>query len=466
MENGKPQTSDLKQRLGNDLALKFSLFQTPKFFEASEYALIQLMVDNKIWIGPVPDNPGGSGDIEWGLIPYWVHNPPAFILAYIDSNDILLDAWKLLKFLLPARIDTKNYDALLKQVVHGGLVAADGTIFGDCQYDQLDPRWLFSLADYLIVVTMGDVAPFSDKRVLPIALKDNQGQVKIALVGDWGTGAFKEGEASNVMTQIMSHSPDYLIHLGDVYYAGTNGDFLPANEEMNNFLNDWPDASQLPAGNSFMLNSNHEMYSGAKGYFNVGLADNRFSQQQCTSYFALQYAGWTILGLDSAYYSSSGMFMAGSLGTNGVQCGWIQGLKSGGQPLSPDKVIVMTHHNALTYDGLAEDTTYWNQINSALKGDPAAWYWGHVHDGIAYKSPTVAQRKTLARCVGHGAVPYGQAFGCATSNQVDYYAHTPAPIPPRVYNGFVLLTIAASGVITEEFYEQGSTAAEFSKQYG
>src|SRR6266851_7560043 len=111
MENGKPQTSDLKQQLKNDLALKFSLFQTPKFLEASEYALIQSMVDNKIWIRPVPDNPGGSGDIEWGLIPYWVHNPPAFILAYIASNDILQDAWKILKSLLPARIHTANYNA-------------------------------------------------------------------------------------------------------------------------------------------------------------------------------------------------------------------------------------------------------------------------------------------------------------------------------------------------------------------
>lgn len=83
MEYGIPQTTDLKQRLENDLTLKFSLFQTIKFLEASEYALIQLMIDNKIWIGPVPDNPGGSGDIEWGLIPFWVHNPPPSILAYI-----------------------------------------------------------------------------------------------------------------------------------------------------------------------------------------------------------------------------------------------------------------------------------------------------------------------------------------------------------------------------------------------
>ncbi|MGH9972188.1 MAG: metallophosphoesterase family protein [Pyrinomonadaceae bacterium] len=470
MEDGKPQPTDpqkhdLKQRLENDLALKFSLLKTIKFLEASEYALIQLMIDNKIWIGPVPDDPGGSGDVEWGPIPYWLHNPPQFILDYIESNDILKDAWKILEFFLPARIDSANYNALESTAAQQGIVAADGTIYGDSPYEQLDPRWLFSLADYLIVVTLGDMAQFSDKQVAPIPLKDNHGQVKIALVGDWGTGAFTDGEAISIMQQIMGLSPDYLIHLGDVYYAGTAGDFLPLNEEANNFLSDWPGVSQLPAGNSFMLNSNHEMYSGAKGYFNIALADERFSQQAGTSFFALQYAGWTILGLDSAYYSSSAMFMTGSLGTNGVQSGWIQGLTSEGQKLSPDKVIVLTHHNGLSYDGLVEVTPYWDQVSSALNGDPAAWYWGHVHDGVAYKSPTVTNRKTLARCVGHGAVPYGDAFGLASSVQVDYYAHTPAPLPLRVLNGFVLLTIDSNGVVTEEFYEQGNTSVKYSNQY-
>ncbi|HEX8561298.1 MAG TPA: metallophosphoesterase [Pyrinomonadaceae bacterium] len=461
MESGVPQTTDPRRQLDNELTLKLSFLGAIKFLEASEYALIQLMVDNEIWIGPVPENPGGSGDVEWGLLPYWVHHPPAFILDYIQSHETLNLAWKGLEAILPARIDSANYDALLKRVEQAGLVATDGTIFGTGQYEQIDLRWLFSLVNYLIVVTSGDVAPFSNKQVAPVPLEGVQGRVKIALVGDWGTGAFKNGEAVGVMQQIMSLKPDYLIHLGDVYYAGTAGDFLPLNEEMNNFLNDWPDTSQLPAGNSFMLNSNHEMYSGAKGYFDVGLADERFNRQQGTSYFALQYAGWTILGLDSAYYSPSALFMAGDLGTNGVQSDWIRGLN-----LDPDRVIVLTHHNGLSYDGSVEFTPFWDQINEALNGDPAAWYWGHVHNGVAYKSPTVTDRKTLARCVGHGAIPYGDQFGTAGSGRVDYYAHTPAPAPPRVLNGFALLTIDSNGVVTEEFYELGLTGAKYSNQYG
>ncbi len=459
----QPADSSIKQRLENDLSLKFSLLKTIKFLEASEYALIQLMVDNQIWIGPVPNNPGGTGDPEWGLIPYWVHCPPTFIQDYIESNDILKDAWRVLEFFLPAQIDTANYNALIARAETEGIVAADGTIYGDKMYEQLDPRWLFAAANYLIVVHFGDVATFSDKKVAPIPLQSttNQDSVKIALVGDWGTGPFTDGEAVSLIQQVMGLSPDYLIHLGDVYYAGTTGDFLPPEEEMKNFLDYWPTTAELPAGNSFMLNSNHEMYSGAKGYFYVGLTDERFKQQLCTSYFALQYGGWTILGLDSAYYSSSAMFMDGSLGTNGVQTNWIQGLN-----LDPNKVILMTHHNALSADGLTEYTAYWDQVSGALKGDPAAWYWGHVHDGIAYKSPTKCGRTTLARCVGHSAIPYGNAFGVASSNQADYYAHTPTAIPPRVLNGFVLLTISSSGQITEEWFEQGNLTAKFTKTYG
>lgn len=465
MENRIPQTAGVGPRPDSDLALKLSILGTIKFLEASEYELIRLMIENDIWVGPPPQDPGGAGDVEWGLLPYWVHNPPQFILDYIASSQLLKDVWRVLEVMLPTQIDEANYQALWNQIEHGGLVADDGTIFGESQYEQMDAGWLWSLADYLIVSMSGDVVPFVDKQVSPVPLKDNQGRVKIALVGDWGTGKFPDGEAVNIMNQIISLKPDYLIHLGDVYYAGTGGDFLPPDEEMNNFLTFWPAASQLAAGASFMLNSNHEMYSGAKGYFNVALADDRFSGQAGCSYFALQYAGWTILGLDSAYYSPSSMFMNGSLGTNGVQAGWIRGLTSDGQKLSPGKVIVLSHHNALSYDGSAEDTAFWDEIHSALGGDPAAWYWGHIHNGIVYKTPTAGGRKTLARCVGHGAIPFGDAAGLAKSARVDYYAHTMTDYPPHVYNGFAVLTIDSGGLVTEEFYEQDSTAPKYSNQY-
>ena len=80
---------------------------------------------------------------------------------------------------------------------------------------------------------------------------------------------------------------DYIVHLGDVYYAGTTG------EESGNFVDLWPKA--YASGNSFTLNSNHEMYYGANGYFKTALGSGApFAHQKNTSYFALTYGDWVV----------------------------------------------------------------------------------------------------------------------------------------------------------------------------
>ncbi|MGH9445713.1 MAG: hypothetical protein ACRD3O_08305, partial [Terriglobia bacterium] len=243
----------------------------------------------------------------------------------------------------------------------------------------------------------------------------------------------------------------------------TSGDYWPLHEESNNLLGFWP---QGFVGRSFTLNSNHEMYSGAEGYFQALRAQGSpFAAQNGTSYFALEYGGWTILGLDTAYYSTSPMIVEGALGgLGGAQLQWIQGLR-----LSPSRVIVLTHHTGLSDDGSAKDPL-WAELNSALSGDPFAWYWGHAHLGVVYKAPSVANQpgsSTFSRCLGHGALPYGDASELHGASRVEWYAHTPQPSGKQVYNGFAMLTLqSANGRVTsisEEFYDLGSTAPAWSK---
>jgi hypothetical protein len=108
-----------------------------------------------------------------------------------------------------------------------------------------------------------------------------------------------------------------------------------------------------------------------------------------------------------------------------------------------------------------------NEVNFALGSDPAAWYWGHIHNAIVYDTPTVGNRATLSRCVGHGAIPFGDGWGIP-GQYVDYYAHTPDPTLPgshRVLNGFAVLTITETGHITEEFFEQGNPTKVYSNTY-
>ena len=55
----------------------------------------------------------------------------------------------------------------------------------------------------------------SDKGVY--TLQGDNGEIRIALAGDWGTGT---DEADHIAKLITAFQPHYAIHLGDVYYVG------------------------------------------------------------------------------------------------------------------------------------------------------------------------------------------------------------------------------------------------------
>lgn len=454
MDLSKYSLDELKLSMEESSLLKSHLFNFVTFLQASEYDLIKVMILNKIWIGPIPPDPGITGELKFSLCLYLIHNPPNFIQDFLNKHEKIKVIWEVLQTLLPTQISKENFNILLTRVKTTGVVAMNGSILGLNPYETVDFNWIWAAINYLISNIFHDRAPFSTSNVSPISLTGkNPYRVKIALLGDWGTG---DDTAKEIINQVLSLQPDYLIHLGDVYYSGTGGNFLPLNEEKNNFLELWPAVT-----NSFALNSNHEMYSGGKGYFDILLKDQRFSQQKNTSYFALSYGGWTILGLDSAYFSKSPFFDQGSLGTeDDGQVAWIKKLS-----LSAKRVIALTHHNGLIDDG-SQETNLWAELSSVLGGDPAAWYWGHVHNGIVYKSPTITGKNTLARCTGHAAFPFGNAWELDNCKNIAYYAHTPNPNSKvRVYNGFTILTIKSDGTVKEDFYQQNTYEPVFTNTY-
>lgn len=168
--------------------------------------------------------------------------------------------------------------------------SAEGDLIGDKKYETFDIGWLESLICWLEHFGVGNKAPFPTGAAPVIAVPDS---VTIAIAGDWGTGTQWRQDGQPVPAQLVANemkrcSPDITIHLGDVYYSGTT------HEETDNLLlAGWPRGSIA----SFTLNSNHEMYSGGIGYFNVALRDPAFSQQKNCSYFALYNKHWLVIGL-------------------------------------------------------------------------------------------------------------------------------------------------------------------------
>jgi len=308
------------------------------------------------------------------------------------------------------------------------VVRTDGTLLGCRQWELLDPRWAEALVQWLEHLEWR--APFANTPALVTMPND----VVLGIVGDWGTGAFEpNAAATKIAQQVAKAKPDYTIHLGDVYYAGTG-------EEEENSMNAWPQGTR----GSFTLNSNHEMYNGAKGYFNE-LARN-FPLQNGTSYFALQNDHWLVVGLDTAYYAQrSNLYMDGNLGAE--QTAWLAGLPKG------KRVLVLSHHEGYSALGKSKTALY-QQVAGALGRDPDYWYWGHLHNGMVYQ--TIGGFH--GRCAGHGAIPYGNASELKGDPAVLWYETELAQdpnYPERVLNGYAMLSLNGNAVSEQMVDENG-----------
>jgi hypothetical protein len=262
----------------------------------------------------------------------------------------------------------------------------------------------------------------------------------IAIAGDWGTG---NASSRAIAAQMQALKPDYTIHLGDVYYSGTE------SEEQSRFVDLWP-AGKFA---SLALNSNHEMYSGGKGYFGVALSNAKFRQQRGFSYFALINSTWMVIGLDSAYAATSS-YQRGAL--NDAQIRWLRALMASNLARvagGPKSVVLLTHHQGMELDDGSRVDPLWSQVTEALGQAPHRWYWGHVHGVAAFNPVDVAGTEMHGRLVGHGGIPYALDPLNPALAWVENQTAGDPEIPQRGRNGFALLSFTDDG-LQETFYDE------------
>ena len=312
---------------------------------------------------------------------------------------------------------------------------SDGSILGLEKYETLDPFWVYSFISWL-----EDIQPPAFPSNPPIVPIDDV--TRLAIFGDWGGGNWhKNSVASIISGLICRQNPDYVIHLGDTYYAGSH------HEIYDHLLRCWPAAKK---GN-FTLNGNHEMYHSAVPYFNLALKDDLFALQNGTSFFALENTHWIVVGLDTAFFADrKSLYMDSTL--NDVQIQFLKKLATKNK-----SVIVLSHHNGIDVTGQNILSPLWNQVTDALGDTLKYWYWGHVHMGAVYKTGQQVQ----TRAVGHGVIPYGRSEALSDSDQVIWFEETPADDKNkpyvRVQNGFVVLELHDDR-IRECFYGEDGTA--------
>jgi Calcineurin-like phosphoesterase len=223
-------------------------------------------------------------------------------------------------------------------------------------------------------------------------------KTRIAIIGDWGTG---DPVAINLLQELNNLKPEVLIHLGDVYYAGTH------NEEQTNFL----DLCRQVLGNNvpiFSLCGNHDMYSGGQGYY--WMVD-QIGQQ--ASYFCLQNSNWRFLAMDTGHNDNNPITVASNM-TKLVNFGtwseanWILDKINLAGP--NQKTVLLSHHQLFSAFGSVgkvdgHDYAYNPNLRATFQGvmsKIACWFWGHEHT-LAIFDPYMGLQR--GRCVGASAVP-------------------------------------------------------------
>jgi hypothetical protein len=277
-------------------------------------------------------------------------------------------------------------------------------------------------------------------------------QCKIAILGDWGAD---NDHAQSIATLVSEQNPDYVVHLGDIYYSGSE-------PECRKFLENWPlrDASGQPKqGSSFALNGNHEMYSEGRYYFTTVL--DGFGQE--ASYFQLSNDWWQFLGIDTAYVPFA---ISGGAKDQNLQCQWdflVDCINS-----NPFKKNVLLSHNQPisaflkeTADSAPLRAEYERLVGVTRKDAVYGWFFGHEHRCTIYDDAALPYK---ARLLGNGAIPHDpqtettpQTDGKNSGTRFTAANHGRLRGGPLAVCTFALLSLNRDTLTIDYINEDGST---------
>jgi len=239
----------------------------------------------------------------------------------------------------------------------------------------------------------------AEDAVYPLAARD--GRTTVALFSDWGTGYY---HSRYIAAHIGRMGAAQAIHLGDVYYIGSQSQF---DEQVTPLLE--PLLKQMPV---YMLNANHEMDSEGIPYFKFlrhkqaqGRKRGFAAQPQETSYFCLRNDGYQVVGIDTAYHGA-GRYEDRDLKTwlaarleEGRDAGLTTVLLSQNEPYARKKGsggVAIHERRELC------DVDLRRFVDAGLIH---AWFWGDEHYAALYQANDAMP--FVGSCVGHGGYPFG-----------------------------------------------------------
>jgi predicted phosphodiesterase len=253
------------------------------------------------------------------------------------------------------------------------------------------PGWAECVTQYALY--KASLGPNPYRKNVDITKSIIKDQTRIGIIGDWGTG---EQIAIDLLQQVKAQQPDLLIHLGDVYYAGTS------TEMTHNFLQVCNSilGPNIPI---YSLCGNHDMYSGGAPYYQML---DTIGQQ--SSYFCLRGNFWQIIAVDTGNNDQNPLTVSTNMTKlNDTEIPWAldKVQNAGGR-----RTILLSHHQLFSpfgSVGSVDGTPYCFNPNlyGVFKGVLTAvdvWLWGHEHTLAVYDQYMGLGK---GRCIGASAIP-------------------------------------------------------------
>lgn len=267
-----------------------------------------------------------------------------------------------------------------------------------------DPRWAGTLVSYL-----GYFGSDGRRRRIPYVRPETAGpgvieiapDARVALLSDWGTG---RRTAAAVLQDLARRQPDIVVHLGDIYYAGT------AAECEDNFRRPMDAALDRARRHApvYTLSGNHDMYSGGEGYYGLIGRLNDGPWRQRASFFCLRSSDrqWQFVAMDTGLHAYDPFEQHPLTSLEPAEEDWAAARIAE----FPGRTILLSHHplfSAAARIGPGGPDP-WNPHllasfqRFAAAGRIAAWFWGHEHTMALYAPFAGLER---GRCIGCGAIP-------------------------------------------------------------
>jgi len=200
-------------------------------------------------------------------------------------------------------------------------------------------------------------------------------------VGDWGTG---QDAAKTVLAQIARKNPDVVIHMGDVYYSGT--DF----EMQNYFYNIWKESLDLTKVPTFTLAGIMTCSAGGAPYYK--LIDQL---GQPASYFCLRNDNWQFLAMDTGLHDNNPEG-GGPTYLEDTEVTWIADKI---QNRGNRRTVLLSHHQLFAANeaicGQSVNDRLNQQLSPLLPGVDM-WLWGHEQTSSFTKSTWAFSRAASA----------------------------------------------------------------------